>query len=436
MVEIIDATNPLKGKYKVPGDKSISHRAAILSSISEDTVKIFGYSNGKDCLSTLDCMEKLGVHIDWNQNPDDVLTIEGKSLYLYEPYDVLDANNSGTTTRLLLGVLSGQEFFSCITGDDSLRARPMKRVVEPLTSMGAKFHGRENSNKLPLCCLGRKEKPSKTKYKLPVASAQVKSAILLAGLYCDEEIEVIEPSRTRDHTERMLKAMGVNIDSSKVSETEGARKITMKPAEKLNFSYEIKIPGDFSSAAFLIACTILKEDSNIIVEEVGINPTRTGFLQVLEKMGVKFNIKNERISCNEPIADIEAEYNPTLEACTVEGDLVANVIDELPLFAVLATQAQGTTVLKDAKELRYKETDRIKAITSELTKMGANISEKEDGFIVKGPTPLKGERVKSFDDHRIAMALSVAAKISTGKTYIENPECADISFPGFYQYFK
>ncbi len=439
MMEIIDSGNPLKGEFEVPGDKSISHRAAILSSIVGGTINIRGYSTGEDCLSTLKCLQKLGVDIYWDDKEKGKLTLVGKSLYLNEPDDVLDAGNSGTTTRLLLGILSGQNFFSCITGDNSLRQRPMKRVVDPLSEMGALFYGRDNSNKLPLCCSGKVKETARTSFKLPVASAQVKSAILLAGLYEKKDIDIIEPSPTRDHTERMLKAMGVKIESKPMdqyNEMKSAIKISLKQPSKLEPDSDIEIPGDFSSAAFLIGAAILIKGSKICVKNVGINPSRTGFLQILEKMGANIILKNERYCYNEPVADIEVEYTSDLKSCTVEGDLVSNVIDELPLLAVLATRGSGVTILKDASELRYKETDRIKAITSELGKMGASIIEREDGFTIEGPTSLNGADVESFNDHRIAMSLAVAAKIAEGETRIKDFSCADISFPGFYEYLR
>jgi len=416
---ILEKISKLKGNICVPGDKSISHRSLILGSIAQGETRIYNFLNSLDCFSTLECMRALGVEIKRSNN--DSLKIKGKGLYgLEEPKDVLNVGNSGTTIRLLAGLLSGQNFHSVLNGDNSIRKRPMKRVVEPLRLMGANIWGREGGHLAPLSIKGSKLNP--LRYTMPVASAQVKSALLLAGLYAKGETVIKESLSTRDHTERMLTIMGADIKNfpSEIK-TRGGRELK---------GNDIFIPGDISSAAyFIIAASILK-GSQIIIKQVGVNPTRVGIIEMLNKMGAKIDISNYLIKSNEPQADLKIECSE-LKGIEVRKENIPFLIDELPLIAVAATQAQGKTVVSGAKELRVKETDRIKTIVNELKKMSADIEEKEDGFVVIGPSKLKGAVCESYNDHRIAMSLAVAALVAEGKTIIKNSECIDISFPGF-----
>ena len=416
---VLEKINKLEGNIFVPGDKSISHRSLILGSIAQGETRIYNFLNSLDCLKTLECMQALGAEIELGK--DNSVKIKGKGLYgLQEPKNILDVGNSGTTIRLLTGLLSGQDFYSVLCGDVSIRKRPMRRVVEPLRLMGADIWGRKDGQFAPLSIRGNKLNP--LHYTLPVASAQVKTALLLAGLYTIGETVVKEPLRTRDHTERMLEIMRADI---KISPPE----IKIKGGKELK-STEIFIPGDISSAAYFIAAASILRDSQIIIKQVGANPTRTGIIEVLKKMGTKIDILNYQIKSNEPQADLMIEYSK-LKGVEIKKENVPFLIDELPLIAVVATQAQGKTVVNGARELRVKETDRIKAIVSELKKMGADIEERKDGFTVNGPTRLQGAVCESYNDHRIAMSLAVAALLAEGKTVIKTSECIDISFPGF-----
>jgi 3-phosphoshikimate 1-carboxyvinyltransferase len=364
-------------------------------------------------------MQALGAEIELDK--DNSVKIKGKGLYgLQEPKDILDVGNSGTTIRLLTGLLSGQNFYSVLNGDNSIKRRPMKRVTQPLRLMGADIWGRKDGQFAPLNVRGNKLNP--LHYTLPVASAQVKTALLLAGLYTAGETVIKEPLPTRDHTERMLEIMQADIKNSPLE-------IKIKGGKQLKGT-DIFIPGDISSAAYFVAAASMLRDSQIIIKHVGVNPTRTGIIEILKKMGAKINILNYQIKSNEPQADLKIEYSE-LKGMEIKEEMMPFLIDELPLIAVVATQAQGKTVVSGARELRVKETDRIKAIVSELKKMGADIEEKEDGFIVTGPSKLKGAVCESYNDHRIAMSLAVAALLAEGKTVIKNSECIDISFPGF-----
>lgn len=416
---VLEKVNKLRGNISVQGDKSISHRSLILGSIAQGETRVYNFLDSLDCLSALECMRALGVEIKRVSNNS--IKIKGKGLYgLEEPKDILDVGNSGTAVRLLAGLLSAQKFYSVLNGDDSVRKRPMKRVVTPLKLMGANIWGREDGELTPLSIKGSRLNP--LCYTLPVASAQVKSALLLAGLYAEGETVITEPLPTRDHTERMLKIMQADI---KISPPE----IKIRGGRELKGT-DIFVPGDISSAAyFIIAASILK-DSQVIIKQVGFNPSRTGIIKILNKMGAKIDILNYQVKSNEPRADLKIEYSE-LKGVKIGKEDVPFLIDELPIIAVLANQAQGETVVSGAKELRVKETDRIKAIVNELRKMGANIKEKEDGFIVKGPSKLHNAVCNSYNDHRIAMSLAVAALLAEGRTIIKNSECIDISFPGF-----
>jgi 3-phosphoshikimate 1-carboxyvinyltransferase len=416
---VIEKINQLKGNISVPGDKSISHRSLILGSIAQGETRIYNFLNSLDCLKTFECMQSLGAEIELGE--DNFIKIKGKGLYgLQEPKDILEVGNSGTTIRLLAGLLSGQNFYAVLNGDHSIRRRPMKRVVQPLRLMGADIWGREDGQLAPLSIKGNLLNP--LQYTLPVASAQVKSALLLAGLYAAGETIIKEPLPTRDHTERMLSIMQADIMISH-------QEIIIIGGKYLKGT-DLFIPGDISSAAYFIAAASILKDSQIVISQVGVNPTRTGIIKILKRMGAKINILNYQIKSNEPQADLEIEYSE-LKGISIMPEEVPFLIDELPLIALVATQAQGKTIVSGAKELRVKETDRLKAIVSELKKMGANIKEKEDGFIIVGPSKLQGAACESFDDHRIAMSLAIAALLAEGKTVIKNSECIDISFPGF-----
>ena len=416
---VLEKNNKLRGNIFVPGDKSISHRSLILGSIAQGETRIYNFLNSLDCLKTLECVQALGAEIELGK--DNSVKIKGEGLYgLQEPKDILDVGNSGTTIRLLTGLLSGQNFYSVLNGDVSIRKRPMKRVVEPLRLMGADIWGRKDGQFAPLSVRGNKL--NSLHYTLPVASAQVKTALLLAGLYITGGTIIKEPLPTRDHTEKMLEIMQADL---KISPFE----IKVMGGKELRGT-DIFIPGDISSAAYFIAAASILKDSQITIRQVGVNPTRTGIIEILKKMGTKIETLNYQIKSNEPQADLKIEYSK-LKGVEIKKENVPFLIDELPLIAVVATQAQGKTVVSGARELRVKETDRIKAMVSELKKMGADIKEKEDGFIVNGPTGLQGAVCESYNDHRIALALAVAALLAEGKTIIKNSECIDISFPGF-----
>lgn len=420
----ISKARGLKGVLSLPGDKSISHRAAILGSLAEGETRIASFLNTGDCLSTLRCLGALGVRMDGVAG--ETLIVHGRGLFgLVEPEDVLDAGNSATTARLLCGVLSGQKFFSVISGDESLRKRPMSRVTKPLIKMGAEIWGREDAECLPLAIRGGDL--TGITFLSAVASAQIKSAILLAGLLAEGKTSVKEPYLSRDHTERMMKLMGADITAA---ETE----VTITGRIPLN-GVEIDIPGDASSAAFLIVAALITPESSLTLKQVGISATRTGFIDVLKEMGADIRFENIQLKSNEPRADIVVSSSK-LRGVSVEGDIVPRLIDEVPVLAVAATQAEGETVFKGVQELRIKETDRIRALTSELAKLGAVVEEMPDGFVITGPSKFKGTTCSSRGDHRMAMALAVAGLVADGDTIIEGAESIDISFPGFEKVLK
>jgi len=418
-VKLILSKSPkVKGEIKVGGDKSITHRALIIGSIADGITTIKDYSKCEDCMTTLEIMKNLGVNILKNKA---TIRIEGKGLHgLKEPLDVLDCRNSGTSMRLLSGLLAGQKFFSVLTGDSSLNKRPMERIIEPLSFMGADISGRNNNQFAPLAIKGKNLKA--INYTTPVASAQIKSSIMLASLYAEGNSSITEPAKSRDHTERMLNLFGAKIESS-------GNRIFLKEKNKL-IAKDITIPGDISSAAFFLVLASVIKGSKVLIKNVGINPTRTGILDVLQKMGADITVKNKKNIHYEPIADLLVE-GKDLKGIEISGDIIPKIIDEIPILAVAATQAEEITQIKDAKELRVKETDRIYAITTGLKKMGAKIEEKPDGLIIEGPTKLKGNICESFGDHRIGMALAIAGIIAEGKTTIEESECIGISFPEF-----
>lgn len=422
--EIIKAdSTPLRGEFIPPGDKSISHRAVIIGSLGEGKTEIRGFLNCDDTLSSTRTMMMLGVPMEIEEN---TVRISGRGLFgLSEPEDTIDAGNSGTTARLLTGILSAQGFFSTITGDRYLRARPMERVVKPLTLMGARIWGRDNGKRLPLAIQG--SRLSAIRYQLPVASAQVKSALLLAGLYAEGETEIIEPTPTRDHTERMLSYFGADIRRNGTD-------VRIRSGNTLKGG-EILVPADISSAAFFIVAALINPNSEILIKGVGINPQRTGILEILKRMGGNMETLNERDLNGEPVGDIIVRSS-TLRSTEIGGEVIPRTIDELPVIAVAACFAEGETVIRDARELRVKETDRIKAMATELKKLGADIEELDDGMVIRGKETLKGAKCSSWGDHRIAMALAVAGTRASGITEIEDAECVSVSFPGFFDVMR
>ncbi len=419
MTLTVEPAGGLKGELDLPGDKSISHRAVILGAVADGATTVRNFLNTGDCLSTIRCLTDLGVAVDGVGGQ--VVTIQGRGLEsLSEPRDVLDAGNSATTARFLTGLLSGQNFFSCLSGDDSLKERPMGRVTEPLRAMGARITGRDDGRKLPLAIQGTGLKA--IEYKTPVASAQIKSALLLAGLYADGVMTVTEPGLSRDHTERLMEVMGADIKT-------GANTVSVTGGKGLK-GVTVDVPADMSSAAFLIVAALITRASSLRLRQVGMNTTRIGLLDALKNMGATITYEAMSMKQREPRADIIVESS-RLKGTRIGAELVPRLIDELPVLAVAATQAEGETVIKGAAELRVKETDRISAIVGNLKKMGADIKETKDGMIIKGPVGLKGAVVDSFGDHRIAMAMAVAGLVASGQTVIEDDSCIDISFPGF-----
>lgn len=409
----------LVGRTNVPGDKSISHRALLLGAIAEGRSHVENFLPAGDTLSTLRDLRTLGVDVADLSHTS--LVVHGRGLHgLQEPGDVLDCGRSGTSIRLLAGLLAGQSFVSILTGDPQLRRRPMGRIVEPLRRMGATVLGRDGGRLPPIVILGGALHG--IDYMLPVASAQVKSSLLLAGLYGDGRTTLHVPGSVRDHTERMLVAMGCGLEI-------GDGQLTLEPGNPLR-AVDVVIPGDFSSAAFLIAGAVLAPGSEVHIQGVGVNPTRTGLLDILQVMGADVSRHNERIAGAEPVADLTVRTSG-LRGAEVGGSLVVRSIDELPVLAVAATQAEGTTVVRDAAELRLKETDRIAVTAEELRKLGAEIEPLPDGLVVHGPTRLKGSPVHSHGDHRLAMALAIAGLIASGETLVEDVGCIADSFPGF-----
>ena len=418
----------LKGTVSVPGDKSISHRCIMFGSIANGTTEIHNFLKGADCLATIRCFQSMGINIE---ETDHTITVHGKGLHgLSAPLNILDVGNSGTTTRLLSGILAGQKFESKLSGDESLNSRPMKRIIEPLTMMGANISSILRNGCAPLYIA-----PGNLHgihYDSPVSSAQVKSCILLAGLYAEGETSVTEPSLSRNHTELMLKEFGADIRTlHSLSGTEATAYI--KPYPKL-YGQKIVVPGDISSAAYFIAAGLIVPDSEILIEHVGINPTRSGILKVCEDMGGDITLLNERCEAGEKIADILVRTS-SLHGITIEGDIIPTLIDEIPIIAVMAAVADGTTVIKDAAELKVKETDRIETVTDNLKAMGCNVTPTEDGMIITGGT-LHGASIHTLLDHRIAMAFSIAALVADGTTKILDSKCVDVSYPTFYATFE
>ena len=415
---VIQKIKKAVGQIKVPGDKSISHRAVMLGSLANGVTEISGFLKGADCLSTIDCFRKMGIDIDIN---GENVTVHGNGLRgLKKPDEMLYTGNSGTTTRLLCGILAGQNFDTSITGDASIQKRPMGRVVQPLSMMGAKI---ENEY-CPLYITGTKLHG--IDYKMPVASAQVKTAIILAGLYADGETVIHEIEKSRDHTELMLSAMGADLTVDNLD-------ITVKPTNDLT-AVNVDVPGDISSAAFFLVLGAIMPNSQITVTNVGINPTRTGIINVLKDMGADITLENVHTSAGETVADITVRSS-SLKGTTVGGDIIPRLIDELPIIAVAAVFADGQTVIKDAQELKVKETNRIRAVVDEFNKCGIAITETDDGMIINGGKSIHGADFKTYGDHRMAMSLTVLAQLADSESTLDDSDCACVSYPTFFDDF-
>lgn len=415
---VIQKIKKAVGQIKVPGDKSISHRAVMLGSLANGVTEISGFLKGADCISTIDCFRKMGIDIDIN---GENVTVHGNGLRgLLKPDEMLYTGNSGTTTRLLCGILAGQNFDTSITGDASIQKRPMGRVVQPLSMMGAKI---ENEY-CPLYITGTKLHG--IDYKMPVASAQVKTAIILAGLYADGETVIHEIEKSRDHTELMLSAMGADLTVDNLD-------ITVKPTNDLT-AVNVDVPGDISSAAFFLVLGAIMPNSQITVTNVGINPTRTGIIDVLKDMGADITLENVHTSAGETVADITVRSS-SLKGTTVGGDIIPRLIDELPIIAVAAVFADGQTVIKDAQELKVKETNRIRAVVDEFNKCGIDITETDDGMIINGGKSIHGADFKTYGDHRMAMSLTVLAQLADGESTLDDSDCACVSYPTFFDDF-
>lgn len=411
----------LSGEIAIPGDKSISHRSVMFGSIAKGKTAVTNFLPGEDCLSTIACFRKLGVTIEQEGNK---VTIIGQGMDgLQEPADILDVGNSGTTIRLMMGILAGRPFHSVLVGDESIAKRPMTRVTAPLSLFGAKIHGRKNGEFTPLSVIGGPL--GGVTYELPVASAQVKSALLFAGLQASGETVIIEPVKTRDHTERMITQFGGEVAAD-------GQTIRVKGGQTLTGT-EIHVPGDISSAAFFLAAGAIVPNSEITLKNVGLNPTRTGILEVLQQMGADFSIEPYENGSAEPAGDITIRTSK-LKGTVIEGALIPRLIDEIPIIALLATQAEGETVIKDAEELKVKETNRIDTVVNELSKLGAVITASEDGMVIRGKSSLSGGTVSSHGDHRIGMMLAIAAAISKGEVHLQQKEAISVSYPSFFDH--
>lgn len=412
-------TAGLKGEVTIPGDKSVSHRSVMFGSIATGTTEIHNYLQGADCLSTISCFQKMGIEIE---NKGTAVLVHGHGLHgLKQPDVILDCGNSGTTTRLISGILAAQDFDVTLTGDESIQKRPMKRIMEPLSLMGAHIQSLRNNGCAPLRISGRPLHG--IHYSSKVASAQVKSAILLAGLYADGETRVCEPQVSRNHTELMLNYFGADV------KTEGTTAI-IQPAIELHGNL-VKVPGDISSAAFFIAAGLMVPNSEILIKHVGINPTRDGMIHVCKSMGADITLLNEQQDSAEPTADILVKTS-SLHGTTIGGSIIPTLIDELPMIAAMACFADGVTVIQDAAELKVKESNRIEVMVKNLTAMGADVEETDDGMIIRGGRPLCGAVIDSKLDHRIAMTFAITGLCSDGETEILGAECVNISYPGFY----
>ena len=414
----------LKGSFELIGDKSISHRAVMFSSISKGDNKISNFLMGEDCLSTISCFRKMGVDIQIDGKD---VYVKGNGLYgLKRPKEILDVGNSGTTIRLMMGILAGNKFDATLIGDNSIAKRPMKRVTDPLRLMGCNIEGKDDTNYTPIKIYGGDLKA--IDYHMPVASAQVKSALILASLYANDTSFIYEKVKSRNHTEIMLKSFGADINVENL-------KISVNPVNEL-FSQDIYVPGDISSAAFIIVSALITKGSEVIIKNVGLNETRTGIIDVVKNMNGNIEIINERLVGGELVGDLLVRYTKDLCATTIDKDIIPRLIDEIPVIAVLATQAEGTTIIKDAQELKVKESNRIKSMVENLKILGADIEELEDGMIIKGKSKLNGGKIKTFKDHRIAMAFSTLNLISDEKIKLDNEDCINVSFPGYFDLIK
>lgn len=414
-------TNPLHGELTIPGDKSISHRSVMFASLAKGTSHIKGFLPGADCLSTIHCFRQMGIEI---YQEESIVTVTGQGMRgLKKPKSILDCGNSGTTTRLISGILAGQNFTSTLTGDESIQRRPMKRIILPLTQMGASIASLRDNGCAPLQITGRPLHG--ITYHSPVASAQVKSAILLAGLYAEGETSVIEPSVSRNHTEIMLKAFGADVSCHDTT-------ASVHHTDEL-FASNIEVPGDISSAAYFIVAALMIPNSDIILHNVGINPTRDGLLRAIEMMGGKIEILSIKNEDTEAIADLRIK-SQNLHGATFGGDIIPAMIDEIPALAALACFAEGETIIKDAEELKVKESNRIKVMVEELSKMGAQIEETEDGMIIHGKHPLHSAQIDSYKDHRIAMTFSILSRAIGQDLPIIDKDCVKISYPNFYEH--
>jgi len=416
----LTATTSLRGEIQVPGDKSISHRALMFASLARGKSQISGLLQGEDCHATLNAFRALGVQIDSQDSTR--LCVHGVGLNgLKEPANVIDCGNSGTTMRLISGILAAQPFFSVLTGDQYLRKRPMRRIVEPLTRMGARIYGRDQHNRAPLAIVGGTLRP--IDYSSAIASAQVKSAVLLAGMQTQGTTTVFEPHLSRDHSERMLRYFGVALESFP-----GGARVT-GPVELEG--RDLVVPGDISSAAFFLVAGLIVPDSELLLKNVGINPTRSGIIDILRQMGGSIELLNEREHCGEPVADLLVKSS-SLTGIDINGELVPRAIDEFPVISVAATFAAGVTVITDAAELRVKETDRIEAVCNCLNQLGGRAEPLADGMRITGTGHLAGGRVTSSGDHRIAMSMAIASLVAGGEIIIEDTACTETSFPGFW----
>ncbi|MBO6282736.1 MAG: 3-phosphoshikimate 1-carboxyvinyltransferase [Pseudobutyrivibrio sp.] len=420
---VITKAKTLKGEITVPGDKSISHRGVMFGAISEGITELTGFLDGADCRSTISCFRAMGIDI--SQDKDHVV-IHGKGLHgLCSPSNMLDVGNSGTTTRLISGILAGQPFVSSLNGDESIQKRPMGRIITPLTQMGAYIKSLKDNGCAPLEIGG---KPLRAiHYDSPVASAQVKSCVLLAGLYADGITSVTEPVVSRNHTELMLSGFGADVKSEGLTASiVGNPKLT---------GQKIAVPGDISSAAYFIAAGLICENADLLIKNVNTNPTRAGIIQVAKAMGGKIELLNERIVSGEPVADIHVSSS-SLHGCEISGEIIPTLIDELPVIAVMAAAASGTTTIKDAAELKVKESDRIATVTENLKAMGCDITATDDGMIINGGNALYGTTIKTYKDHRIAMAFAIAGLIADGNTDFDDEKCPVISYPNFFETIK
>lgn len=428
----IHTSHGLHGEIEIPGDKSISHRSVMFGALAKGTTEITHFLQGADCLSTIGCFRAMGIEIE---NTPEKILVHGRGLHgLTAPAGTLDVGNSGTTTRLISGILSGQPFATTLSGDASLNSRPMKRIMEPLSLMGADIESQTGNGCAPLQ-INHHQTPGTypelkhIHYRSRVASAQVKSAVLLAGLYADGVTEVTEPTLSRNHTELMLNGFGANVIT--INHDDGSATASIQPCEEL-FARQIQVPGDISSAAYFIAAGLLVPNSELLIRNVGINPTRAGLLEVCRAMGADITYVNQTSASGEPTADLLVRSS-SLHGTTVEGAIIPTLIDEIPMIAVMAAFAEGTTVIKDAAELKVKETDRIKTTTEALLAMGADVVPTEDGMIIHGGNPLHGTDINSYLDHRIAMAFSIAGLAAAGTTTIQDSRCVDVSYPEFYE---